>query len=219
MRSIKTLHNYQRLLEYQQLLKEFSPREMIKSINSEKNLDVLKDLLDLITVRMTIQKDVMDYYKGDENMLMYPVEVAKENDFETLDFLKSLIITRAQKIESGDITGDDTPKITEEQPKRKIGFIPRDVQTELPKPSESPYKHNTKIGFRSSKESIITKFQNFTLNEVKKRDVKKEVLKEYSKRKREERLASGAKLTTKVVPDKKKNYKRQDAKKINLDED
>jgi hypothetical protein len=218
MKNIKTLHNYHRLLEYQQLIKEFSPREMTKSINSETNLDILKDLLDLITVRMTIQKDITDYYEGDENMKMYPVEVAKENDFETLNYIQSLIITRAKKIESGEVSVDK--QIIQSTPKNKtIGYIPKSIENELPKPTANPYKHNAKIGFMASKESIITKFENFKLNEIKKRDVKKEVLKEYSKRKRQERLASGAKLTTKVVPDKKKEYKRQDKKKINLAED
>jgi hypothetical protein len=69
-------------------------------------------------------------------------------------------------------------------------------------------KHSKK---KSKKESRIYDFETF-LNEAK-RDIDKEV----SKINREERLKSGAKLGTKVIPDKKKQYKRK--KKVDPNED
>jgi hypothetical protein len=69
----------------------------------------------------------------------------------------------------------------------------------------------SKIKKHSKKESKIYDFETF-LNEAK-RDIDKEV----SKINREERLKSGAKLGTKVIPDKKKQYKRK--KKVDLEKE
>lgn len=72
-------------------------------------------------------------------------------------------------------------------------------------------KHSKK---KSKKESKIFDFQTF-INEGRKE--KLEINKEIKKKNREEQLKSGADLTTRVVPDKKKVYKR--IKKINIQED
>ena len=64
----------------------------------------------------------------------------------------------------------------------------------------------SKIKKHSKKESRIYDFETF-LNEGRKE--KLEIDKEIKKMKREEQLKSGAKLTTKVIPDKKKQYKRK----------
>ena len=72
----------------------------------------------------------------------------------------------------------------------------------------------TKIKKHSKKESRIYDFSTF-INEGRKE--KLEINKEIKKMKREEQLKSGANLTTKVIPDKKKQYKRK--KKVDLNED
>jgi len=71
-------------------------------------------------------------------------------------------------------------------------------------------KHSKK---KSKKESRIYNFETF-INEGKKE--KMEINKEIKKINREERLKSGANLSTKVIPDKKNRYKRK--KKVDLDE-
>ena len=72
----------------------------------------------------------------------------------------------------------------------------------------------SKIKKHSKKESRIYDFSTF-INEGRKE--KLEINKEIKKMKREEQLKSGANLTTKVIPDKKKQYKRK--KKVDLNED
>lgn len=70
-------------------------------------------------------------------------------------------------------------------------------------------KHSKKM----KKEARIYDFKNF-VNEGRKE--KLNIDKEIKKKNREDQLKSGAKLTTKVIPDKKKQYKRR--KNVNLDE-
>lgn len=218
------MKNLKRIFEFQEInqpiIKKFDVYGMVKTINTERNLDILSDLVDLIDVRMTTQQDITEYYQDNDNMKLYPKEIVETDDFETLNMIKGMIANRIKKIESGE--ADKEPievgfikhkkeKTKEDKRERTIGFVPHLVQTEPSKPRENKYKGGTHLGF-------MKEFREF-INEARKRDIKKEILKELSKKKREERLASGAKLTTKVVPDKKKNYKRQDAKKVNLEED
>lgn len=198
-----------RIFEYVDFVKEFDVSQMVKTVNSEVNQKVLEDLLDLVNVRMLTIEDISKHYINDKNMLMFPVEIAKETDMETLEYVQSIIINRLENVEAGRIEPEpEQPKIN---PQTKIGFSRNFVQTEPPKTSTDKYK-GTHMGFKRT-ESRITNFKNF-LTEAKKRNVTKEVLKELSKRKREERLASGAKHQTKVVPDKKKQYNRQKSKRI-----
>jgi len=75
-------------------------------------------------------------------------------------------------------------------------------------------KNKIKKHSKSKKESRIYNFETF-INEGRKE--KLEIDKEIKKMKREEQLKSGANLTTKVIPDKKKQYKRK--KKVDLNED
>lgn len=72
----------------------------------------------------------------------------------------------------------------------------------------------SKIKKHSKKESRIYDFETF-VNEGRKE--KLEIDKEIKKMKREEQLKSGANLTTKVIPDKKRKYVRK--KKVDLNED
>lgn len=69
-------------------------------------------------------------------------------------------------------------------------------------------------GRKPHNESRIFDFKTF-VNEGKKE--KLEINKEIKKKNREDQLKSGAKLTTKVVPDKKKQYKRK--KKVDLEDE
>jgi len=75
-------------------------------------------------------------------------------------------------------------------------------------------KNKIKKQSKMKKESRIHSFETF-INEGRKE--KLEIDKEIKKMKREEQLKSGANLTTKVIPDKKKQYKRK--KKVDLNED
>jgi hypothetical protein len=75
-------------------------------------------------------------------------------------------------------------------------------------------KKHGKKSKKSKKESRIYDFQTF-LNEGRKE--KLEINKEIKKKNREEQLKSGADLRTKVIPDKKKQYKRN--KKVDLNKE
>jgi hypothetical protein len=66
---------------------------------------------------------------------------------------------------------------------------------------------------RSKKESRFYDFETFVNEAKKERDIKKEIDKEIRKMKREQQKESGADLRTRVVPSKKREYKRD--KKVN----
>lgn len=64
---------------------------------------------------------------------------------------------------------------------------------------------------------MLTKFDTFVNEAKKKKDPKKLMDKHRAKIMRDDRLDSGANLGTKVVPDKKKKYKRN--KKVDINDD
>lgn len=203
LKHITNFNNY--LFEYQKTDVDFSVKDALSTINLEENVDILNKLLNLINNRLSFlkylkesliidYKYILDYYKDDDNMLMFPDEINSEKDPETLMMLKNVIKNRIEKI-------------TSPPPEKYIGYSRNKVISEIPRnPIPDMYKRG-KIGFK------IENFNEFT-NEAKKKNVKEELMKNLKKKQREERLKSGANLKTKVVQDKRKKYNRQKEKKV-----
>ena len=185
--------------------------KLVNTINSESDPKILDDLFQILYTRRKHQENVEKHYKDDENMLKFPYEIVKERDLNTIDILMGMLKLRLDKIKS-----DPTKKEKREPKTKKIGYGIRDEKPE-PIPPESDIKTAYKRSELGYKFRHMESFVNFFVNETKMKDPKKEILKHLSKKKREERLESGANLSTKVVPDKKKQYTRK--KKVNLEED
>lgn len=81
--------------------------------------------------------------------------------------------------------------------------------------TKAKIKKHSKKKKKMKKENRIYDFGTF-INESQK-SVKKEINKEVKKMNREDRLKSGANLSTKVIPDKKKLYKRK--KKVDIEKE
>ncbi|MCF7866986.1 DUF3008 family protein [Candidatus Woesearchaeota archaeon] len=199
------------LFEYVDDGVEIDMNDLYKTINSETDPKILDDLFQLLQTRKEYQERIEQHYKDNTNMLKFPYEVVKERDLGTIDMLITLLQKRMDKIESGDIE----PTETEEYPKiKKVGFNTNDDEAEpiVKQDITTAYKRSD-LGYKFRH---MESFMNFFVNEEKNKDPKKEISKYQSKKMREERLKSGANLETKVVPDKKKQYKRK--KKVNLED-
>lgn len=198
---------------------EIDMKDLFSTINSETDPKILDDLFQILQTRKEYQERVEKHYKDNPNMLKFPYEVVKERDLDTIDMIINLLRRRMDKIESGD---DLEPDEIKEYPKiRRVGYGVDVDEEPIPlakQDIETAYKR-TKLGYKFRH---MESFINFFVNEAKKqsirKDVGKEIRKELNRKEREERLKSGADLSTKVVPDKKKKYNRQKEKKVNLDD-
>lgn len=193
------------------------------TIMNETDPDIIADLLTLVHGRREVQPRIEKHYKDDNNMLLFPVELAKARNQELIDLIDGLLNKRLKDINAGvkPPSKEDIKKQKEKEKKAtKMGYgASKEKPEELPKSMDIGTAYKRSGGKLGYKLRHMESFVNFFLNEAKKkRDINKELRKERSKKNREDRLESGADLRTKVVPDKKKEYNRQKTKRVGLDE-
>jgi len=210
---------YFSLLEYANS-DEMDMGDFLDTIDNETDVNILTHLLKLIYSKRKYQNELDDHFSDDKNMLKFPIELAKEEDEETLEYIDKLITKRINDIKDNPfVDNEKSKKKKDKYPKlRQVGFKSKgEEQGEISKLDiETAYKRTSKdsqLGFN------FKNMESFKFFEAKKKkkNPKRELDKYRSKLMRDDRIKSGAKLGTKVVPDKKKTYKRN--KKVDLDKD
>jgi hypothetical protein len=135
---------------------EFDMNQFVNTIAAEKNPNVIANLLQLLHSKTEFQEKVDKHYKDNDNMLMFPIEVAKEKDISTINLIDGLLNKQLDKLNSGEVIPDTTEQPSEDEIKnRKIGYTGNNIITEFPNQDiTTAYKRTPSIGFR--KESIMS---------------------------------------------------------------
>jgi len=202
------------LLEYNSNDGEIDMAQLFNTINSETDTEILDDLFQILYTRKEYQEKIEKHYKDDKNMLKFPYEVVKERDLGTIDMLIGILQQRIDKVNSPDFDPTVKEKPLEYPKIKKVGYGTNGEEPEpVAKQDITTAYKRTGLGYKFRH---MESFMNFFVNETKK-DVSKEIRKELNRQERERRIESGADLNTKVVPDKKKRYKRN--KKVKLEEE
>jgi len=113
---------YFSLLEYVNNGEEMNMVEFLNTINDETDIDILAHLLELIYSKKKYQDEIDNYYKDNKNMLKFPVELAKETDEETIDYIDKIITKRINDIKD-DPSIINKPKKKEKEKRQKIRKI------------------------------------------------------------------------------------------------
>ncbi len=163
----KTINfKYFPILEYVDDGKEMDLSTFFDTIYDETDINILTYLLELIYSKKKYQNKIDKHFSDDKNMLKFPIELAKEDDDETLDYIDKLIVQRIKKLKDEPIENKKNKKSKEKRKYptlRKMGFKSTgEEQEKISKQDvKTAYKRSGSLGYK------FRHMESFSLFEAK----------------------------------------------------